>query len=249
MLEKSIQKYKDEISVIFFIIIGAIFFLVGSNNSFQVNTDFLTNNSFANPTTTLFTLANRTLFSVEYRYLALALLLIIVLKLIYKIYSRYNKSKVNEKKLSKTLDLNLNSFSYAVFMVFICLLTGLQDISTVIFVLISSFIGVRLILSKYEDTNKFEIKKQSIILVSISWVLVVIYSLGTLIYGSVRSPWYVYILDLIGLIYFISIVFNNGYWPIKKLKNEDREFIKYTVNLFLKIVFFVVLIIGIHKLV
>jgi hypothetical protein len=245
-----IEKYKDIISVLFFGITVVLIFIFSSTNNFQISTNFWSNNSFANPSTTLFTSANRTLFNIEYRYVLLILLLILILKSVYKIYCSYNKSKTSIEKLN-TLDSNLGNFSYSIFIGLICLVTGLQDISTIIFVLVSSFIGVSFISSSNQErTDKASNpKNRGILLASLSWLLIVIYSVGTLIYGSVRSPWYVYILDLIGLIYFISIVFNNGYWPIKKLKNEDREFVKYGLSLFLKIAFFVVLIIGIHKLV
>ncbi|HUY53374.1 MAG TPA: hypothetical protein VMV24_02240 [Candidatus Dormibacteraeota bacterium] len=248
MLEKFIQteKYKDLASVIFFILAAILLIFVSSNNSFQISTNFLSNNNFASPSSTLFTSASRVLFNVEYKYLAIALLIILLLKLIYKLYSASTGLKTKKKSRLNTLNLNLDSFSYSMFMVFICLLAGLQDLSVIIFVLVSSFIGVKLILSSNEDRHDF--KKQSILLASISWLLIIIYSLGTLAYGNVRSTLYVYTLDFICLIYFVFLISKDsrkGF--IKRFKSTDRETVKYSIDLSLKLLFFIVLAFGIHQ--
>jgi len=107
----------------------------------------LVNNSFASPNTTLFTSASRVLFTIEYRYLVLVTLLILGLKTAYKLYIGYKKTKKNNKRQPNKIDLNLNSFCYSVLLLIIGLLAGMQDISAAIFVLASSFIGIRLVLS------------------------------------------------------------------------------------------------------
>ena len=248
MLEKFLQteKYKNLASTILFILAVVLLIFVGSSNSFQISTNFLSNNNFASPNSTLFTSANRTLFNIEYRYLAIVLLTVLVLKLIYKVFFASRGLKTKQRALSKTLDLNIDSLSYSVFMIFICLLAGLQDISVIIFVLISSFIGIRLILSSNDDT--FKIKKQNILFASTSWLLVIVYSLGTLIYGNVRSTWYVYILDLICLVYFVFLISKNSQNGFtKRFKSKDRELVIYSIDLLLKILFFIILAFGIHQ--
>jgi hypothetical protein len=253
MLKKIAQteNYKNLFSILFFAITAAAFFIFGSTSSFQITTNFWSNNNFASPNTTLFTPASRVLFTIEYRYLALALLLILGLKIAYKSYLGYKKAKKNSKKLFNKIDLNLDSFCYSAFLVFICLLAGLQDISAAIFVLVSSFVGIRLVLSNnpnQENDNHINIKNWAILLVSLSWLLVIIYSIGSMVYGDVRSTWYVYLLDFISLIYLLFLTLKDskpGF--LKKFKATDRDYIKYYADLLLKIAFLVVLVIGIHK--
>jgi hypothetical protein len=244
MLKKFIQaeKYRDILSILLFAITAAVFFISGSTNSFQITTNFLANNNFASPDTTLFTPAIRVLFTIEYRYFAVALLIILVVKLVYRIYGK--------KKLHSRLDLMADSFSYSIFVVFISLLSGLQDISTLVFVLASSFIGVYLMLAnagKDEDNKVPYIKPIATILVCVSWLLLVIYSLGTLAYGDIRATWYVYLLDFIALTYLLFLVFKDKKFKFsKKLKTENRKLIKYGINILLKVIFLIVLAIGIH---
>ncbi len=247
MLKKIAQtkQLKDTVSLVSFSVILILFFIFSGNKYFQLNTSFWTNNNFTNPNSTLFTSASRNLFSVEYRYLAIIVLLILVIKFGYKVYKEYIKTKNIYQKSSDKLDLNLSSLSYSILIVFICLAAGLQDISTTIFVLFSSFIGARLIMSDYkEKIDKLgSIRFFGILLILTSWLSVIIYSIGTLVYGGVRSTWYVYVLDLIGLIYLGLLVMSSSRHA-KKRKN--KEFINYYTDLLLKVGFFIVLLVGIH---
>jgi hypothetical protein len=249
MLRKIVEeKYRDITGVTCFIIVGVVFFFLSGSSSFQITTNFLTNNSFASPNATLFTPANRVLFNFQYRYTVLFLIAVVAIKLIYRIYSINRTRKIN-KKLHNYLDVYIDSFSYSIFIVFLAILAGLQDLSTIFFVLVTSFIGSSLILLNTTE-NEIEVvsknKKIGIILSSISWLLLVIYSVSTLTYGGVRATVYVYLLDLLGLLYLFFIYSKNKSNLLRKIKKQDRESIKYTFNLFIKLAFLVILSIGLH---
>jgi hypothetical protein len=239
------QKYRDVTSILCFVAIGVAFFLLSGSSSFQITTNFLTNNAFASPNSTLFTPATRVLFNLEYRYVVLFLLALNVLKLIYKLYPIFKRWKIN-KKLYNYLDACIDSLSYSVFIVFLALLAGLEDISTIIFVFIVSLTGLSLILfnNNSEEDGLRKNRKTGLILVILSWLLLIIYSVSTLTYGGVRSTWYVYLLDLLGLKYLFLMVFKNKKWYPIKLKKQDREIFQYFSNLFLKLAFLIILAIG-----
>jgi len=249
MLKKIVEeKFRDLTSIICFVGAGVMFFLLSGSSSFQITTSFLTNNSFASPNSTLFTPANRVLFNLEYRYVVLFLLVVVVLKLIYRIHPIYKTKKIN-KKLHNYLDVYLNSLNYSIFVVFLVILAGLQDLSTIILVFISSLIGFSLILlndsgSEVEGASKN--RKVGLILVLISWILLIVYSVSTMTYGGVRATWYIYLLDLIGLKYMSFAIFKNKKWYLGKLKKQDRVVFQYIANLFLQLAFLIVLAIGLH---
>jgi glucose uptake protein GlcU len=250
MLKKVVEeKYRDIASIVCFVAAGVVFFLLAGSNSFQITTNFLTNNNFASPSSTLFTPASRVLFNLEYRYLVLFLLAVIVIKLIYRSYPVGKTPKIN-KKLHSYLDVYLDSLSYSIFVVILSVLAGLQDISAIFFVFISSLIGTGLILFNSHDNeaeDALKSRRTGIVLSLISWLLLVIYSVSTLTYGEVRTTWYVYLLDFIGLLYLTFVIIkNNKKRFFRKLKKQDREVAQYTVNLFLKLAFLVILAVGLH---
>ena len=249
MLKKFVEeKYRNLTSIICFVGVGVAFFLLSGSTSFQITTNFLTNNSFASPNSTLFTPASRVLFNLEYRYVVLFLLAILVIKLIYRIRPIFKTPKIN-KKLHICLDVYLNSLCYSIFVVFLAILAGLQDLSTIIIVFISSLIGLSLVLfndsdSQIEGASKN--RKIGIILVLISWILLIVYSISTITYGEVRATWYIYLLDLIGIKYVSFVIFKSKKWYLKKLKKQDRIIFQYSANLFLQLAFLIVLAIGLH---
>ncbi|HUY53178.1 MAG TPA: hypothetical protein VMV24_01225 [Candidatus Dormibacteraeota bacterium] len=238
------KRFKDIVSFISFTVLLILFFIFSGTKYIQINTNFWSNNNFASPNETLFTSANRNIFNIEYRYLAVTILLILVIKFGYKIYQYHKK---DDQKYINDLDSNLNSMIYSVLVVFICLMTGLQDISTIVLVLVSSFVGLKLISSNKKEKidGLGSLKIVGILLTLVSWLLIIVYSLGTIVYGNVRSTWYVYVLDLIGLAYFIFLVIDMPRY-IGKFKRGNQEFIKYCLDLLLKVGFFIVLLIGIN---
>lgn len=237
------QNTKDLINIVFYILAGVLTFIVSGSNNFQITTNFLSNNSFASPNSTLFTPASRVLFSIEYRYVIIFLLTILIVKLAYRVICDYKKLKLNVKSL-KLLNMYLDSLAYSLFIILICILAGLQDVSSLILVFVSSYIGI--CLARYSSNERelngfIRIKKLGIILGSFSWLLIFVYSIGTLSYGSIRSTWYVYVLDIIGIVYFLFLVSGRS-----KLEKDNNELWSYVTDLLLKLTFIVILAIGLH---
>jgi hypothetical protein len=240
------EKIRDLISVGVFIVTGVLFFIISGSSSFQVNTNFLANNNFASPSSTLFTPASRNLFNLEYRYLVIFILVVLIIKLSYKIYCSCKDQK-NNKKFHHSIDSYLDSFSYSMFTVLLIILAGLQDFSTIIVIAISSFMGFKLILQNSQRDNGDDIKKwkTGIVFSSLAWIILVIYSAGTIVYGEVRSTWYIYLLDFICFIYLLFIAIDNNKFPKKNIKQKNRLDL-YIINLLFKLVFLLILAIGLH---
>jgi len=238
------NKYIDFAPIIVLVILGALFYIISGSASFQIFTNFLSNNNFASPSSTLFTSANKNIFNLEYRYLVVVFLAVIVIKLGYKIYIKTNNKK-NYKKYSELINLYVNSFSYAIFIIILSVLAGLQDISTIIMVGVSSFIGVRFLLNdSVNDENSVQKRWNGITLSVLSWILLIIYSVGTLIYGQVRSTWYVYVLDFLCLMYFVFIATSARKKLFRIISKRKSFSIFETVNFIFIVLSLLILAVG-----
>lgn len=242
----TLQSRIDDFELITYGLLIAFLLLFASSNTYQVSTAFWTSNSFISQTNTVFVSATRTLFNIQYRFLLLFILIILFVGSLVSIYEKYTlkKNTINLNFL-KTLIIYL-PYVFIIFLV--CLLSGLQDLASLFIVLLLSagFVFV----ASNRGIFKNGQKKLCVLIVLglLPWILVLIYSLGTIVYGSIRSTGYVYVEDLIALIYFIFIVWLHTERKQKKgsLISTLNEFIP-TINLLLVTTFSLVLIIGLHN--
>jgi hypothetical protein len=131
---------------------------------------------------------------------------------------------------------------YSSLLTLVAILSGLQDLSTLVLVLVVSSIATILI-KKSNNTDKFLLKSGQILGI-LPWILILLLSLGTVVYGSVRSTWFVYILDLFSLVSFgiLSVSHKKIFKNIKILINNE-----YLIIPLINLAFFIVLIIGLHQ--
>ena len=252
MLKKFLRNevYKNITELVIFSVITALMFIVTKSNSFQVTINYWTNNSFASPNQTLFTPASRVLFSLEYRYLAVLLTIVLILRAINSIYRRHIKPQKYSKNIFQKINLAADSIIYSGIILLIAVLSGLQDLSTIFFVFLSSFIGITLILlndqRKKIDKSKL-IRISATVITLLSWILLAVYSLGTLLIGNDRSTWYVYALDFIAIFYTLKLLLNDSkYDLLKRIKLENRRLIKPYISSLLIVLFLITIIIGLH---
>ena len=105
-------------------------------------------------------------------------------------------------------------------LVVILSLAGVQDIMTLI---LSAGINAIAYCLIWMAINNFGAKKSysavifnlGVVAILLPWLLVLIYSISTLGYGGVRSPWFVYGLDIVGL--FSTAIVIYGYWWHKEI--------------------------------
>jgi hypothetical protein len=252
MLKKigQVDKNKDVVNIVIYVLCIALFVIFGNSNSFLITTNFWTNNAFIGSSQTIFTSATRVLFTVQYRYLALFLLLVLLLKSVYKTYSQSKSSKTSKITYLENNYLLVESFSGSFMILFAALLSGIQDVVSLLLIFIGSLIGLSLIKlneAKKKVERSHSIKNTAVLLVILSYVAILIYSLGTIVYGSVRSTGYIYLLDFIILVYLLHLIpKDTKYDLLKNMNSRNQQLTRSYIGISFQFVFIIVLIIGLH---
>jgi hypothetical protein len=231
----------DKICVLFSGLLFIASFFIVSNGIFLITTNFWSNNLFASPDQTLFTSSTRIEFNLEFKYLLLFILGFIFMLHIANMYINAKKIK-SLNRIYNFIKENEAGILYSSLLTLVAILSGLQDLSTLVLVLVVSSIATILI-KKSNNTDKFLLKSGQILGI-LPWILILLLSLGTVVYGSVRSTWFVYILDLFSLVSFgiLSVSHKKIFKNIKILINNE-----YLIIPLINLAFFIVLIIGLHQ--
>lgn len=230
---------------------GVAGYFMGSH-SVQLFTSLLTKDELASRATTVFVPATRAIFDLQLRWYVVAVMLlsaVLPLLAVTKLRKQYESDVTNKANLWRWID---SAVIGSLVLGGVALVSGVQDIMTlkliVGMIFVSSALGwfaeKQISTAGKSTQNSYML---SVITGALPWLIIAGYSAGTLLYGMVRSPWYVYALYLTTLLGFVSYVLNQN----KLLKTAqdytttERNFVQ--IGLFVRVAFAVILIIGLQK--
>ncbi|HSX24260.1 MAG TPA: heliorhodopsin HeR [Candidatus Saccharimonadales bacterium] len=242
----------NTLSIIMALALAGVAGFFMNHTSYQLFTGLLTKDELASKTTTVFVPAVHAVYDLELRWALVAILILsAIVPLLYltrlkRQYADTLKSKVN---LMRWIDMAVIS---ALMVEVIALVSGVQDIATL--KLIGVFIGVTCVLGWLSDRQNATGTKPvwttyvvSLVTGALPWLLIATYAGGTLLWGMVRSPWWVYALYGTTVVSFIGYIMNQMRHIKRRQAYEVTERNALQISLFAKIAFAVILIVGLYK--
>ena len=234
------------------IILAATAGFLMNDSTYQIFTGLLTADELASKTSAIFIPAVHSVFDLELRW---AVVFILLVSAIIPLLAATKKRKQFEDSLEKNvmlwrwIDMAVVS---ALIVEVIALLSGVRDLMTLKF--IGAFMVITCVLGWFaEKQNANSAKPErnnfylSLITGSLPWIMIAVYALGTLLWGQVRSPWYVYVLYITTLAAFTGYVGNQSWLRKAKQSYEVTERNYILLSIFVKVAFAVILIIGLYK--
>lgn len=213
----------------------------------------LTNDALLSQNSTVFVAAQRVMWSVDLRWLAVATLTISALFSL----ARYRAKAFEDRGLRARI-LPLRWIDYAVtggMMVFVTgLLSGVTD--GVELKLLAGLAAISMVfawVAERENANAERFVKMSFIASVLTGLLVMVsidvHAVATLMYGMIRSPWYTYALYAVGTLVglALTVLQVKTYRHIKQWTNYhvvERDYM--VLNLLAKTAFAVILIMGLR---
>ena len=223
-----------------------------NNTSYQLFTGLLTNDELASKTGTVFVPAIHSVFDLELRW---AVVGILVLSAILPLLAATRKRKQYEDSLAKKvmlwrwIDMAVIS---ALMVEVIALLSGVQDVMTLKF--IGAFVAITCVLGWFSEKRNANTPNTSwsnyilsLVTALLPWLMIGVYGVGTVLYGSVRSPWYVYALYASTLLAFTAFFINGKRRLQAKQDYEVTERNYLLLSIFAKTAFAVILIVGLYN--
>lgn len=243
------------VAAVAYVVLGVVAVVVMDKATFPAVTTFWTNNNLASQTTTVFAQAIHNLFYVQFRWiLAVLMLLSLVVPLGFINLVKKGQAKKAGQELHKWRWLDW-AVTGTLMLLIISALSGVQDLMTMVLI-------AGLSLSAY-FFNWFSVRSleknpglanNSMIAATVAslipWLLIAVYAIGTGTYGSIRSPWFVYVLYFVGLANLVIVLFANRLYKLR-LRKQMSELVMergYLIaNQLVKIVFALSLIFGLKK--
>ncbi len=232
------------------IAVAAVFLM--SSARFQLFVGHLTDNAIESTEGTVFVPAIHTIYSLELKWLvALILLVSVVVPLLAATKKRKTYEDSVSKKVvpSRWIDMAIVS---ALMLEVIAILTGVQDV--MVLKLIVGLMIVTNILGWFSEKHQAAkagtgrgVYVLSLFTGSLPWLIIASYAFSTVVWGMVRSPWYVYALYATTLLAFTGYGLNG----LRRLKAQQEYTVterNYQVlSIFAKTAFALVLIVGLAK--
>ena len=237
----------NQAGLVVFLVLAFLVIVTMNHTAYQIVINYWTSNNLASQTATVFAVGSRVLFSIEMRWLLTTFMLICMVVPIVYIYLISSKKKNIDLEKYKSIDRAVTS---AVMIAITAILAGVQDI-TALFIL-GSLVAIGYVFmwlaSHYNVVEKKAYIAATVCQV-LPWLVIVIYALFTLVYGSVRSPWYVYAIYLVGLIRLFMVVsdYYRNHKNSGKLNASDRLVFSIGSNMVFKAAFALILIIGLAR--
>jgi hypothetical protein len=201
--------------------------------------------------------AARAVYDVEIRWLVVVtLVLSAVMPLLSatRLESRYNKF-VRESRMEpyRWVDLGVTS---GLIVAITALLSGVSDVlvlKLVVDLMIISAVAALIAERQNNNADKtvWSGYVTSLFSGAVPWFLIGAYAVATVVYGAVWSPWYVYALYAVGVVSFVLLAINqwNQYHRTRAWANYLNVERNYSViNIFTKVIFAAVLIIGLQSI-
>lgn len=217
--------------------------------SFQIASNYLTNNPLLSLNSTSFTAGTRVIATIQYRWILVILMaLSIIVPAVYVYLIQNNVKKIDLHKF-RFIDWIVTG---TLITLLIATLSGIQDIMNLLLIAGLSLISYYLFWIIINDkSNKFNGKLYIIGLLSavLPWIVILFYAFSTIVYGSIRTPWYVYATYIIGLVNLAIILYGyNWHKKIDKTNNAlEKEIYPILANQIVKIIFVLILVIGLKR--
>lgn len=223
-----------------------------NNSSYQLFTGLLTTDELAGKTSAIFVPAIHSVFDLQLRWAVVTILLIsAVVPLLAATRNRkqYEESLVKKVMLWRWIDMAVVS---ALILEVIAILSGVQDIMTL--KLVGGLMLTTCLLGWLSEKHQAKTRGGgrgvfilSLFTGTLPWVLIAVSAIGTLVYGMVRSPWYVYALYATTLVAFMSYGLNGSRRLKAQQSYETTERNYQLAGIFAKTAFAVILIVGLYK--
>lgn len=243
------------LSTAVYVLLAAAAFAFMSRASHQITLGYLTNDTLAADTGTVFAPAARVLYDLEIRWAVIALLVFsLALPILYltRMERRYADALRGRVLPWRWIDLAVSS---ALMMEVIALLSGVQDMMTL--KLIGGMMAITCALGwiaerQNNDTDRpvWSAYVTSLFSGLLPWLMGAVYAVATPFYGLVRAPWYVYALYAAGLAGFGLLALNQlsqhrRLGSYKDYFSVERRYL--VINLLTKLAFAGILIVGLKK--
>ena len=230
---------------------GVAGWFIGST-SYQIFTSLITKDELASKDLTVFVPAIHALYDVPIRWYVVGVLLVSALIPVLaatKLRRQYESAVKSKVNMWRWLEMAVVG---SLIMTGVALINGVQDIMTL--KLVGIMILVTCALGWFAEKQNAGATKPvwsnyvlSIFTGMVPWLVIAGYIVGTLVFGMVRSPWYVYALTGTTLIGFLGYAFNQMR-QIKLLQDyTTTERNNLQIGIFVKVAFAIILIIGLQK--
>lgn len=176
----------NQAGAVVFLVLAILAAVLMDHTAYQIVINYLTSNSLASQSNTVFAVGSRVLFSVEMRWLLTVFMLVCMVVPIFYVYQIASKKKNIDLEKYKVIDWAITG---AIMVVLTAILSGVQDITYLL--TLGAFVVVgyvfRWLASHYQVVEKKAYIAATVCQV-LPWLVIATYALFTLIYGSIRSP-------------------------------------------------------------
>lgn len=249
MLENIFRYYFGIVIVYLLLIIAAIKYMLPA--TFQITSNYWTSNPLLSQSKTVFVTASHVVLSIQIKWaLVFILFLSIIMPLLYIYLIKNNFKKIDLHKY-RTVDWLVTGSCITLLL---SIFAGVEDLITlvIIFGLSSiSYVILWFAINNYGKTDSININfyKVSIIGFILPWLIILVYGVYTIIYGSVRSPWFIYASYIVGIINTLTVIYGFYWHKSKKIKKNIIKDETYPIifNLFIKLSLALILIIGLKR--
>jgi hypothetical protein len=238
-------------SIVVYLIVALVIIKFMSPASFQISANYLTSNPLLSYFSTSFTSASHVIWNIQFRWALVTLMGLSIIAPaigVYIIKNNFKKIDLNKYRLTDWV------VSSSLVMVIIALLSGISDLVTLVLIVCLNLLAYSffwLMLSDIDPNKSLKeiIYKISIVAKIVLWLVIAYYAINTWVYGEIRSPWYVYITYVIGLLNLALIIYTS-----RTLKNKGINKKTFSSNIFPMIIhqsfifsFVLILIIGLKR--
>lgn len=221
--------------------------------SYSLTLGHVTRDALASTNTTVFAPAVQSIYDVEVRWLVIIVMLLsAILPILYltKLKERYAEYLNNtHMQPFRWADLAITS---GLMTATVALLSGVSDLPTLKFIIAGTVVMAAALGLIAERQNNAVVKPvRSAFMIGIAtsllpWLLIATYAATTIIYGMVRSPWYVYAL-YITLLTGLAIHIRNQRMAIRGANHLIVERNYIAISILTKVAFAIILIIGLAR--
>ena len=224
-----------------FIILGALAAWLMQPTSYGLTLTHLTSNTLLSQNGTTFIGASRQIFDLELRWYIAGLMFVSAVGSLLRL-SRYRQRFEGWHWADM-------AFSFVVMTELFAVLCGLTDVATL--KLIGTLTFVTFGLRWLSQQQNIKVRKPvwsafgfSLFTGVMPWVMILITAGATVLYGSVRSPWYVYAAGAAVLVGYKALTWLQWRWLRARLADNDLTY--QLVNNLTKMTFAIVLIVGLR---
>lgn len=242
-------------SIVVYGLIAVAAYLLMSNLSFQLSVGYWGKDELKSVNGTQFAPATQGVVDVQIKWIVIALAVVsIVLPILYlTIFKKDHEDSIKAKVMPKRwIEMAITS---AIMVEAVAMLSGVLDIATLKLIggcMIVTMIAGWMAEKRTIETGKAAIREHYLGLITgiLPWLVIISYAIFTIVFGDIRATWFVYALYVV-LVVGGSIIGKNQLLSLKrvgKFANYEAVQENYVfLSLILRVLFSVVLIIGLHS--